>query len=235
MAFYTMDGVRHESRREAEEYAVSAISEVPTFTDKFYVELHNHDWGKHHLQAVPMNHSGVYAELRNRNHYKDLMVTLADDMENDKVTPTSVNRKMMMAMSWVSMAKEEAEDMLRNIVNDNDYIYDTEKPLVQLQYVIMGDNENVFFMVDEKFEGTVSLDVATMKGEDPLEELVNTIKNIFVSRVSGEVNLEEMTVGDVELEGLLRNAERNSLEVSVKINTEEEVDTPEDTGVDKED
>lgn len=222
MAFYTHDGIRHNTKQEALEHMeVHFVQETPPFEDAKYVALHNNNWGKYEIQSVPSGGDNMYLELvetlsdgtasYNLLRYSDFS---SPEESNDIIPFLEKESK------FLSMVGHEIKDKLGQLGADKLYFYDEEQSEVTLTYDIEygydGTSEGikeVSYTIDGVFDGKVVL----YDYVDPLEIIMNDILSHFIIEAEGAFKPNTGMVGYHKLDHILDSAFKTGRDLRVSL------------------
>lgn len=199
MAFYTSDGIRHNTKEEAlshvEEYL---LTELSPSEDELVQAIHKHDWGNFEVQCDSDSFvdSSVYTELTE---------TIVDiDEESGEVT-TSYNllkyrealtyspkkiERMEEKKRFVSMIGHEIRELLNELSEDDLYLYNNKVHEIDVTMDIynsnLGTEESIYYSINSH-DGTYSSFFHINPNEDTLQLILNSVKNQFLSVIEGRL------------------------------------------------
>lgn len=234
MAYYTHDGLRHNTQEEALEYLKQFITTVSPFSDEYTQKIHNHDWGKYEVQSTPDDTDSIYLELtRNYVHLGD--VTGTNQIRYHEVSKPDDVEEMFSFLnkqtSILDMISSEVRHYVVEWSKDGEHINvsDDENTIkLSLSLVInhgaeQGEPSNSMF-IEYMFEDTV-IGAVDITDKDPLHELLLAIENHIILEVEGEIS--EDVVNGYNVFHLIDTAQREDMNISIKL-SEKERETEED-------
>lgn len=225
MAFYTPDGIRHETQEEAMDYMRGLITEVPPSDDKEVQEIHKHDWGQFDIQCAPSEDGTLYLELteaiittQGDRGYN--MLSYSSEAKNKSITERI--EEIERAKRLTSMIGYEVRNLLSELADDDRYFYDETAHDVVIQYNYNEHDSNyngIQYTIDGVFEDYVLEE----EDEDILQKVLKSVESQFISEVEGELSPLNDTVDGYNLNLILANAGQFSRKVTLSVsNTTEE-------------
>lgn len=224
MAFYTHDGVRHNTQEEAVSYIQSNfVSNVPPFKDALFLQLHKNDWGRFDIQAVPddSEDNHVYLEL-----WEDLAV-LDGEYGGTNIVRYSVlenqrEAKDLITMlekesKFISMAGNEIREALLEMSSSDLYLYEGETPLIIANYEITEDVEGVEKSLTYEVDGVFQGHVTFRDNADNLERVLDDVRSHFIIEAEGEFNPVGGYVGKHRLDNILDTAIKQNRKITIRL------------------
>lgn len=218
MAFYTPDGIRHETQEEALEYLKMLITEVPPSDDEEVQGIHKHDWGHFDLQCAPSEDGTLYLELT------ETMVSSQGDRGYNMLSYSSDNKDKSIteriediekAKRLVSMVGHEVRSLLTELAEDNRYFYDETVHDVVVHYNYQegySSYSGIRYTIDGVFEGYIHEE----EGEDILQKVLKSVESQFISEVEGELD-PTYNVDGYNLSLILANARQFSRKINLTV------------------
>ena len=224
MAFYTPDGIRHETQEEALEYLKRLITETPPSDDEEVQGIHKHDWGHFDLQCAPSEDGTLYLELT------ETTVTTQGDRGYNMLSYSSSTKDKSIseriediekAKRLVSMVGHEVRGLLTDLAKDTKYFYDETAHDVVVQYDYdegYSSYNGIQYSIDGVFEDYVLEE----EGKDILQKVLKSVESQFISEVEGELSPVNNTVDGYNLNLILANAGQFSRKVSLSVSNTSE-------------
>lgn len=202
MAFYTSDGIRHDTKEEALNHAEEhLITEMSPSEDKLVQAIHKHDWGNFKVQCDSDNlgESSVYTELtetfvkiNEENGEVTTSYNLLKYREASKegmltYSPEKIER-MEEKKRFVSMIGHEIRELLDELSKDDLYLYNNKVHEIGVTMDVYNNSrsteESIHYSINSH-DGTYSGFFYVNPKEDTLQLVLNNVRNQFLSKIEG--------------------------------------------------
>lgn len=230
MAYYSHDGVRHNTKEEALSYYEEMITEVPNHDDQYVKAIHNADWGKYEIQCVPqVGAEGNYLELSRVHMNGDKHVGVTVIQYNEAFKPDNVEDLIAYAKKMKSLLDMVVSETKAKIVEwgeDGKHLtisdQENDIPLNVILNINHGATESLeptnemtlFFQLDEVIEGRVEISEETM-----LEDTLKAVESTIMLELEGEVVNDR--IDGYNLFYMIDTAERENMSMHIKLTSTE--------------
>lgn len=227
MAFYTPDGIRHESKEEALIHTQDfLLTELPPTEDKIVQAVHKHDWGRFEIQSTP-NESGFYAELAESTVSVEEeegavsrgynLLKYSQELTGTE-TPEQIIDSMEQDKRFVSMVGHEVKALLDELTGDDNYFYDeTTHDLVVTYSSYVGNdlfaNELHYSIDNNSFNGFIEC----KDNQNNLEELLMHIRSQFIIEVEGEYDSVSGKIDGYDMFTIVDNASLSGKQIRITV------------------